>query len=114
MTTHLVEDPVAGSGYDLAAIAARASRSSDSGSAGAERLPGVTSSGRQLWPAPPVTLTAARQSRSRTGFPGSAKEYDWQPPTYLAHGTFPVPRARFPSLGSWTATPSTLTGGPPR
>jgi 2,3-bisphosphoglycerate-dependent phosphoglycerate mutase len=56
----------------LQRFAARASRSSDSGSAGSERLPGPFQTqwltelfGR----VPPVTHTAARQSRSRTGFP---------------------------------------------
>ena len=83
---------VRGARGDLAAVAARASRSSDSGSTGAGRLPGSSSDPvAVVRRAPPVTHTAARQSRTLTGFPRlprrAPRDVDWL-------GTLPTRRTR--------------------
>src|SRR5690606_1864423 len=61
---------------DRTAVAVRASRSSDSGSSGRGAFPDRMVQWRR---APPVTLTAARQSRSLTGFPGSSLSLTGEP-----------------------------------
>src|SRR5690606_12572925 len=77
---------------DRTAVAVRASRSSDSGSTGRSAFPDLAV---QWLHAPPVTLTAARQSRTLTGFPGSSLSLTGEP-TVAGSRPLDVRRGRRP------------------